>query len=250
MTQFFGKPIKISPTSYGEVLPEYDTTGKLIVREQSTQNPISYPPPPDMPDTTELSEQYNMNNAVFNPRRYAKDFASELNQSDAIAARAANNASSIYSNRLMRAGINPVAAGAVRAQVLMQGRRNTADIKQKQREFTTELLTNRAKVNQDIAAALASIRANYSQTLADYNMRAASLKQNEKQINVDSYTKLRALQMQEQQAEADRILQELQAAAIAKKSEEPAMGFWNKWSSGVKSDFSGNAGALEIFNRS
>lgn len=169
-------PNAVNPTA---PLPQQQTTQQVIQGSNTSYNrytPYSaprpfYAPPPAPPDYSQLNAQYQNAQRQTSINQAMKDYDKLSASTQALGFQSANNAGSIYAQRLMQQGINPLASGVVAAQAKLPVYQQLAGINA-QRDQTRLDATNKAQtLAAQIAGQIASLKQSYAGMLADYNSR-------------------------------------------------------------------------------
>lgn len=187
--------------------------------EQKDQSPYYAPPsffyqPPVAPNVKPL--QRLQNRVVSNNN---KQIAAAMEEYDALAAstqasgfQSASNAANAYTNRLMQAGINPIASGVVQAQARLPIYNQLSQINSEKSRVRLDAAGRADALAAQIADKISSLQMAYTSQLAQYNQATAAYQLDLNKFNAGQSTRLlendRAYEMQQKQLE-------LQAAQLA-----------------------------------
>lgn len=217
-------------------------TGTDSSLSYSFKTPLS---PPEEPDYSELENELSMIPGRFNPGRATASFDDSIAKTGAITGQLSENAANVYAQRLLRMGINPTAAGVVRAQTKLAGNRQVADMRLQRDQYQQQVKKEAATLSAQIAANLAQLRESYSRTLAEFNMQQASFAQRDAQFATGASQEEARLRMAEKELEIRSMLADLEKAKVEDSLEEKPTGQWNVIG-GMKQDFFGNDAARRM----
>lgn len=223
--------------SFDSILGTGTGMGSSTEFSSSSSAPLS---PPTAPDFSELEDQLTMIPSRFSPARATASYDRAIEGTQAITGQLANNAANIYAQRQMRLGINPVAAGAVRAQTQLAGNRQVNDMKLERDKYQQEVKGQAASLSAQISANLAQLRESYSRTLAEFNIQQASLHQKDSQFATTASLDERRLADMEKELELKLSMGELEKNRLAKTIKEEPTGQANRLVNGAYYDVFGN----------
>lgn len=162
--------------------------------------------PPKPPPTPTPPDYKNLNTQLSTVRR-STAIAQAMKEYDALAASTkaagsqnANNAGTIYANRLMQQGVNPVSSGVVAAQAKLPLFQQLADINVAKQNTKLDATAKADALAAQIAQAIAGLQLGFTQTLADFNLKNTAYELDLNKFNA-------AQQTQSEQFEAQRALE-------------------------------------------